>query len=480
MNFRRAAAGLLSLAVVLTMAACGGTGNGPDQVSPQDWDDEDLPQWIRDLPEGTEPQEDDDTQEAFLYLLQAQAREGDEARAAYERVLESAEAAIESNPDNARGYYLAGEAHLGMGNLEEAARNFDRAEEIYPRYILDTEMLREQEWIDQYNEAVDYMLAEDMERATHHFELAHMIYQGRPDAMLQLARLYNEQGRQEDALELYTEAVELMEGPRSEGLDEELAESWAESHSIALFNKAQLLFEAERYSEAADAYGQIVERDPEDMMALSNMAIALAAAGRDDEARALYDDLMERPGLSARDYFLIGVGLYQVEEWEQAARAFGEASERVPGYRDALLNKVQSLFLAEDWEPLVEAGELLLQLDSHGGAAHQFLAQGLVRLGEEHQAVEIMEQLEALPFEVDDLQLQRIQGGVTILGVVINQHLDPGTEVNLRVFIYTVEGEAAGDTEVSVQVGQPEEAVQFQADFATDQDILGFRYEVVN
>jgi hypothetical protein len=31
-----------------------------------------------------------------------------------------------------------------------------------------------------------------------------------------------------------------------------------------------------------------------------------------------------------------------------------------------------------------------------------------------------------------------------------------------------------------VELGQPDEAVQFQADFPTDQDILGFRYEVVN
>lgn len=479
MNFRRATAGLLGLVLAMTLAACGGAGNGPEQMAPQTWDDEDLPQWIRDLPEGTEPRDDDATQEATLYLLQAQGREGEEARDFYQRALNSAQSAIENDPENPQGYLLAGEAHLGLGNLEEAARNLDRAEEIYPRYMLETEVVREQAWIDHYNEAIESLQAEDTEAAMAHFEMAHVIYQGRPDAMLQLARLYTDRNRNDDAIELYTRAVELIQGPRAQDLDEELVPIWGESLAIAMFNKAQLLFQAERYLEAAEMYESILAEDPDDLMALSNVAISYAAAGEAERAMAVYDDLLSRPDLDARDYFLIGIGLYQVDEFAQAARAFGMSLDAVPGHRDALFNRVQSLFLAEEWEELVEAGQELLELDSHNRPAYQFLAQGLVRLGEEHEAVSIMERMEGLPFEVTDLQVERTGTGVVVLGQVVNRSMAAGTDVRFRVFVYSVDGVEAGQTETTVTLAGVEEPVMLQAEFRTDADVLGFRYEVI-
>jgi tetratricopeptide (TPR) repeat protein len=481
MNFQRMTAGMLSLAVALTLGACGAAvGNGPEGIAPQDWDDEDLPQWVRDLPEGTEPRDDEATQEALLMLLQGHGREGEEAREAYGMALDAAERAIEADPENPQGYYLAGEAHLLMGNLEEAARRFDQAEEIYPRYMLETELLREEAWIEEYNEGIQHLQEGDLDQALPYFERAHTIYQGRPDAMLQLASIYGQLDRIDDAIDLYGQAIDLIQGPRGVDLDEELEPVWEESLEIAMFNRAQLLFQSERYLEAAEAYEAILEEDPEDLMALSNLAISLAAAGEGERARALYDELLERPDLDARDYFLTGVGLYQVDEFEQAARAFDRTLDAVPGHRDALFNRVQSLFLAEMWEDLVEAGESLLQLDTHNRNAHQFLAQGLVRLGEEHEAVEVMEQMEALPFDVDDLQIQATGTGAILGGHVVNRHMPGGSEVQLRVHFYTVDGSEAGSTDVSVRLGEPEEAVPFQAEVQSDADVFGFRYEVLS
>lgn len=481
MSFRRATAGMLGLAVALTLAACGaGAGTAPDEIAPQGWDEEDLPQWIRDLPEGTEPRDDESTQEAMLYLLQAQGREGDEARDFYQRALSAADEAIQRDPENPQGYYLKAEAHVGLGNIEEAAENLDRAEEIYPRYILETEVIRELAWIDHYNDGIEALQDGDRDTAVREFELAHRIYQGRPDAMLQLAALYAERDRNDEAIELYGQVIELIQGPRAEELDDELRPVWDESLQIAMFNKAQLLFEAERFLEAAEVYEMVLEEDPEDLMALSNMAISLAAAGEGERALAVYDDLMARPDLDARDYFLIGIGLYQVDEFAQAARAFGLTLDIVPGHRDALFNRVQSLFLAEEWDELVQAGERLLELDTHNRAAHQFLAQGMVRLGQEHEAVQIMERMEALPFDVDQLQLERMPNGVAILGHVVNRDMPAGSTVRLRIIVYNVDGQEAGSTEVTANLGEPETAAPFQADFRTDEDILGFRYEVID
>lgn len=480
MNFRRITAGFFGLVVLAALAACGGPGtNGPEGLAPQDWDEEDLPQWIRDLPEGTEPREDEHTQEAILHMLRAQGREGDELEEILHQALEAAEAAIEADPENPQGYFLAGEIHMGLGNLEEAAEMFDRAEEIYPRYVLETEAIREQAWIDEYNEGIEFVQEGDLQGALEYFERAHMIYQGRPDAMIQLASIYTEMDRRDEAIDLYRQASELIQGPRREGMDEEILEAWEEHLLIARFNRAQLLFEAERYLEAAELFEEVLADDPDDMTALTNMAVALTAAGEDERARELFDDLLARPDLGARDYYAVGVGLYQADEFGEAARAFAQTLEVIPGHRDALFNRVQSLFLAEQWEEVIEAGDLLLELDSHNRAAHQFVAQGLVRLGEEHEAVRIMERMEDLPFEVDGLQMEATRNGVAVLGHVVNMNMQPGRDVQLRIHFYTVEGAEAGTTDVTVTLGDTGEAVAFQADLRTGEEIFGFRYEVL-
>jgi tetratricopeptide (TPR) repeat protein len=226
-----------ALAFALALGGCASAGNGPS-VSTGFGAPEDLPDWVAELPEGTEPRDNDHTGQATLALLQGN----------FEEALESARAGIEEDPENPQSYFQAGEALLGMGELEQAAEMLDRAEEIYPRYILETMGLREQAWIDEYNLAFEAIEAEDDAAAVRQFERAHSIYQNRPEAMLNLASIYAQEGQDDRAIDYFSQAIEVIEGPWTERVDDDTRENWMESLEVAQFNKAQLLLRTERYA----------------------------------------------------------------------------------------------------------------------------------------------------------------------------------------------------------------------------------------
>ncbi len=481
MSFRYGAVGAL-LIMALAFAGCASPGNGPspEGALAQDFDEDDLPQWMQDLPEGTEPRDNEHTDEAVLFLVQAMSADEDERAAFYERALEAAEAGIEADPENPQSYYQAGEALLGLGEVERAGEMFDRAEELHPRYIIETDFLREEAWLEAFNTAAELVQEGDREGARTYFERAHAIHQGRPEAMLNLAEYYQEEGRLDEAADLYQQSIEVITGPRTEGMDEEILEQWEEYREIALFNRAQILFESERYAEAAEIYEQILAEDPESLMAVSNLAVSLVAAGEEEQARAIYDDLMNRPGLDARDMFSIGVGLYQAEDFEQSARAFGEAWEAVPNHRDAAFNHLQALFIAEQTDEFLDVAERVIEVDPNNLQAYQMLAQTLVQQDREPDAVEVIERMEALPFFVTGLELHPVDGGVALVGQVVNnQDGMEGSTARLRVSFYNTEGDEVGTAETEVELAGYEEPVQFQADLATDSDVFGFRYEVL-
>ncbi len=481
MSFRYGAVGAL-LIMALAFAGCASPGNGPspEGALAQDYDEDDLPQWMQELPEGTEPRDNEHTDEAVLYLVQAMSAEEGERARFYQQALEAAEAGIEADPENPQSYYQAGEALLGLGELERAGEMFDRAEELHPRYKIDTEFLREEAWLEAFNSAAELAQEGDREAAKPYFEQAHAIYQGRPEAMLNLAEYYQEEGRLEEASELYQKSLDVIDGPRTEGMDEEVLAQWAEYREIALFNRAQLLFQAERYAEAAEIYEEILEEDPESLMAISNLAVSLVAAGEEERARAIYDDLMNRPGLDARDMFSIGVGLYQAEDFEQSARAFGEAWSAVPNHRDAAFNHLQALFIADQVDEFLDVAEQVIEVDPNNLQAYQMLAQTLVQQDREPEAVEVIDRMEALPFFVRGLELHPVDGGVALVGQVVNNQVDAeGSTARLRIRFYNTEGEEVGTAETEVELAGYEEPVQFQADLATDRDVFGFRYEVL-
>jgi tetratricopeptide (TPR) repeat protein len=496
MNFRARVAGILGLTAVL--GACGGGGGGagaPGAVTPQAALPEDMPAWVLALPEGEAPRDDDQTGQASLFLFQAQSTD-DPARAqtSYQQALGAAQAAIQLDPTNPQAHLLAGQAHLGLGDLEAADAALTEAERLYPRYALDVTFIREGEWIDAFNVGVQALQANDHPTAISSFETAHSIYRGRPEAMIQLGALYSLNNRPEESAEMFGAALEMMEGPLAERVeDPALLATFPENIEIARFQRAQLLFQLERYAEAAELYQEVVDANPTDLMAYSNLGASLIAAGQTERASEVYADLLARTDLGVREYNLIAIGAYNGNLYQQAAEAWGRANEILPQNRDFLYNQAQALYLyinpgagaAPPADAAVVAAELvevttrLIALDTHNRNVYRFQLIAMQAMqADQTQIVAALEALEAIPFEFPNMQLGAVDGGYVLQGELTNWTAEPGSTASVTFRFYDEAGTEVASEQMSFTLPGAEETAAFQVDVPTEVEILGYNYVV--
>ena len=428
--------------------------------------------------EGNPPRDNSHTRSAELFLTQAQTL-GDATK--YTDALSAANNSIFEEPTNPRGYFQAGRAQVGMEDYVAADTLFERALELYPAYAEEVRIERENAWIALFNRSIEPMNAGAPEDGIRLLEMAETIFPGqRPEALINLGVGYGNVDRNDEAVDAFGEALELIRNPRLEGADSATVAGWAEQESSVAFNRAQLLSQLERYDEAAAEYQAYLESNPSDVSALSALAAVMSSAGRPDSAQAIYDHLLNQDELEPRDYFNIGVGLYGAEVFDKAAEAFRMVAEVGPENRDAVYNYAQSLFEAEDWETLLSVGRDLVDLDGYNSNSYHILARALINTGDEQEAVRVLQAGEELPFNLENSRLEpRSGGGGSVEAELINNSPAAGETVTVRVHFVSDDGVVIGSTDIRVEAPSPEAAEPFRADLTSEENVLGFYFEVV-
>ena len=464
---------VLAAGTVIVAGGCGGgSGGGPGDAA--------LPPGVE---EGVPPRDNMFTRTAGLALSQAmQNADPSEREARYQDALQASLEGIANQPNNPQSYRQAGEAYIGLNDLSGADSMWTRAADLYPLYAFDLDPLREQQWVSQYNLAVNQIQAGNMEEAVPLLEGAHTIYKGRPEALLNLGSLHAQLGNDDDAVEWYAASLEMLRGPLFEQQQPDVQATWSENEEIAAFNLAQILAGAGRNEEAEAAYRTYLERSPDNVTALSNLAVVLMSMDRNEEASEIYQGLLARTDLNARDYYVTGIGLYNAESYSMAAQAFGRSYELIPESRDALYNYAQSLYLAGELDELYPAAVSLREMDPHNNNVYRLLAQGLMAQGDTTEAARVLEEeMSTLEFEIEGTILQPFGGGGGIVnGELINHSLAEGGSVDIRVFFYGADGTEVGVQDVSVTVPAAEMREVFRVQLDSDQDVVAYRYEVIS
>lgn len=451
----------------------------------EDIDEEELPEWARGLEEGDPPPEDTEhSDDAEVALVQADIAGEDnpeEREQSLREAIAAAERGIEADPENPIHYFLAGQAHMFLEEYEQGAEYFDEAEDRHERYRLDTEVLREEAWLEMYNEGVELLDEDQEDAAIDMFERANRIYRQRPEAMMNLASIHHERGDLEEAAEYYSQAIEVIQGPRSRDLEEEDREAWESQLEPARFNRAQINIELGNFEQAAEDYEQVLEDDPDNVMALSNLSVAYMQMGEEERAREIYEELFEQEDLMMHELLMIGVGFYEGEDWEQAREAFERIVADVPNHREAHANLVQTLHEAEEWEQLKEVGDAAIERDSHNPVIYQLVAQAYVHTDDEQTAVQYLNQMEELPFWLLQVHMEPQYGeGAVINGQVQNHNLEPGTQVEILFTFYGPDGGEIGTETASFQAPDEEEVLPFDLQFSHADEVAGYDYEVVS
>ncbi len=471
---------VLAAAALISGAGCaagGGAGGGSSAPSGPS-----LPGGQM-LEEGIRPRDNSHTRSAELYLTQAQsAADEAEATARFQEALQAAQEGIAADPENPRSYFQAAQAMVGLNDFGPAAEMFDKAEELHPRYILETEPMREMGWVRAYNEAIGPMNSGDLERAAELFEQAHALYQGRPEALLQLGSVYSRLNRVDDAIEAFRTSITILEETKETQLADTInAPVWQQHWEIATTSLGQTLTYGERHEEAAAFYGELLEERPEDVSALSSLANALSQIGQPDSAQALYDNLLNRTDLGEREFFNAGVGLYQIENYEAASQAFRRAAEMNPFNRDARLNLAQTLSIGEMFEELIPAARDLLEVDPRNALGWIFLTRALSETEQTEEANAVFTEYQEIGYEVGDLSIAPDpSGGTRITGSLKNNALEEGTPVTLRFHFGGPNAQEIGTLDVTVQAPAVEMSEMFQGEFNSSEAVSGYRYEVIN
>lgn len=465
----------LAFTVGLGMAACasaGGGQGGTQTAEPQEEEEQ--------FPPGTEPSDNMHTRSANLYLDRARGQSDPETkRERFQQALEAAREGIQTDPGNPKAYFQAGRALIGLDQYAAADSMLTRAEEIYPRYQLETRQIRNRAWINLYNPAITQLQQGNTEAAKEALQKANEIYRGRPEALLNLGQIYAGEGETEEAIEAYRSALEIIRGPAFERQNEKTQQQWEKSERIASFNVAQILAQQGDYAEAEKAYRTYIEANPENVQAKTNLAVVLVNQGKNEEAATIYDELLTGTDLEYQDYFNVGIGLFQTGRYERAIDAFRKALELNPYSRDARNNLAQALYQTEQFAPLLSVVERLLEQDPYNRNALAMYTQALLNDGQEEKAQEMYDKHEQLPFEVLGLRLQEQGAGVVLTGRVRNMNAQQGETVEFRFEFVDGEGQVVGEKSVTVELPAQDQAVSFQLALETEADVAGYGYERV-
>ena len=150
---------------------------------------------------------------------------------------------------------------------------------------------------------------------------------------------------------------------------------------------------------------------------------------------------------------------------------------RSPMYRDALQNLAQTLSQMENYEAQVLQTARIIELDPFNDYVYLMHATALAQLGREEEYIAASNVMQALPFVVDQLQLQPLPSGARVVGVAVNKALDPGTTITLQFTFYDNSGNPVGTGDVEVTLSDPDVSHQFDILFEGGMQILGYGYE---
>lgn len=424
---------------------------------------------------GNSPREDGNTRQAEFFLLQAS--QADDPMDRYRQALVAATDAITESPSNPTGYFLAGRAQLGLGDVVAADTLFTTAVELYGGYAEEINMERENAWINLFNASLDVTDEEGIRQLRN----AEVIFsEMRPEALINLGIMLGNSGSYDEAADAYGAAIEIITGPRIEEVNDTTAADWQARLQSTTFNRAAILTLAERYDAAAGAYSTYLESQPGDIQALTGLAQALVSGGQADSAQALYNSLLDAEGLGIRDYQTIGVGLYNADVFDQAARAFRAVTSIAPDNRDAVYNLGQSLFEGEQWEALIPVAQRLMELDGNNPQSHLLMGYALARTDRELEASVVLEASENLPFLLEEYSFQRTTTGAGVTATLTNNTLEAGTPIEIRVHFSGDDGAEVGAVDVRVDAPAQEQSQSVTAEIRSSEDVMGFYFEILS
>jgi tetratricopeptide (TPR) repeat protein len=394
------------------------------------------------------------TREATKFLGMAMTR-SDQAQKAdmYRQAMVHLREGMERDAENAKVWLLSGTVLAALGEMQEADQAFTRAVEMHPAYAEEVAGEREAAWIDAFNRGIELMDQQNYDEAIRVMEGAQLIYDQRPEALMNLGALYANMGENEKAIAALERAAEISQGPLFEQLDEEGQASWLRFRELARVNVAQMAaaegveaFQQEQFAQAAVQFRRAAELNPHARDYWFNFVQAIWA-----QTSKLEDDL------------------------EAGGAAADEAKQKLP----ALYEQVETaIHKTRELDP---NSEILYLIEARAHRVRgDMAAAGPARDAGHQAALKVLEAHDRLAVTLDNLQIFSDGEGVAIAGELKNRKAAADTPVRIQFTFVSLDGTTIGQETVTVNAPAPDATVEFSGRANLETDFAGWRYTVLN
>lgn len=395
-----------------------------------------------------------------------QAAEADSTTPEVERKLREAvkriRLALKSNPDDAAAHWLAGRAHLELGEYGKADSMFSRLVEMQPGCRELTHKARYQAWVPLYNQGIrQYRTGRDS-AALASFENASLVLED-PRSLNNAANIHMQTGNLEEAEKLYRRSLSVAED--------------SSQVRAATVNLAEVLRSQGKQAEALKIYQDYIDENPQATIAKINYAVILRTQGRQDSADAILNGLLQRDDLVFDEWFRVGLTLLQSQNYEGAVRAYEQARTHRPYDKETMENLMSSRLGAGQIRPAMALADTLARWYPYQRNLYRSIAKGLDRLGETQRVQEWLKTMEGLEVEIPLIRLvQQGENQYVVRGQVTPRQGYANTRVTLPIEFLDGEGQVMAEKRVTLQLPGLKQRGQFQVRLSTDQPVAGFRY----
>ena len=174
-------------------------------------------------------------------------------------------------------------------------------------------------------------------------------------------------------------------------------------YMAAHLNLAHILFDAQDYGAAADAYRHVLSQDRNNGDARAGYLKSLKAADRDDALEAAIVETLEYDPNSASALLDLGHLLRKKKQFAEAIDAYARAAAVGDGNPEVFFYWGMLLYDLGRYDAAAEAYGHMIRLDPNNGATYQGRAEALRRLGRAEEA--LADYARAVALLPDDLSL---------------------------------------------------------------------------
>ena len=349
---------------------------------------------------------------------------------------------------------------VDLQNFLEAENLLDRYDELSsPECLVHGDSQRYNGWVRLYNRGVNAYNGGDTEAAVASFMLANEF---QPDMRTynMAGTLQGQMGDTEGAIETYRTALAM-----------DMPETDADQMRDAVGSLGDLLVAAGRAEEAAATFDAYLADNPDDVVIRIRYAGVLADQGQTDESAAIYSEILGRTDLSYDQWLQVGVGLYNAQNFEDAATAFGNARQDNPFNKEAMENYVNASIQAGRPGPVIALADTLTTWYPYDQLAYQLHSQALGRADMNEEAMEVMSAEQALPLSFTFAQMAAAPGGRYVVQVNFTARSASGTIQIPFEFL-----DASGQVVMSHTQTTDAGSGNFVFEVTSDVPLAGFRY----